>query len=162
MKQTDRDNSELNLGDKVKGYEYYLLGKDFYEKKQDEKAIEGLIKALKLGYNDADLFCILGHSLQLLGKNDQALPFLNESIKLFPYNCNTFFIRSFAKQGSKDFDGAIADLERAVEISEYDNDMNNGFHEGARTLGWESATHLYKSYLNQNKDMLSIMKEINR
>ena len=87
-----------------------------------------------------------------VGYDYDAIDDFDESILLSPNDCNKYFSRSLSKLALLHYQGAISDIEQAIEISKIDNEHNRIFNDQAYEQGYTNgAADFYRIYLQRAK-----------
>lgn len=130
------------------GYDAYEFGKDFLKYKQDEKALQCFDIAIENGFKD-EIYSLRGISLQSLDYHYNAIEDFDKAILSSPNDCNLYYLRASSKHAILDSSGAIADIEKAIELSKEDNELNRNYNKGAIEMGYKNgSTEIYENYLN--------------
>lgn len=102
-----------------------------------------------------ELFEYRGICLQALGYEYDAIEDFNKAIQFSPNNCNLFYMRALSKDVILDYEGAIEDIEKAIELSKQDTKMNRQYNESAINNGFsDGALGMYKTALFRAKSRL--------
>ncbi|NLT52778.1 MAG: hypothetical protein GXX85_17885 [Ignavibacteria bacterium] len=155
-KQIKDEEARENLSNKesfADGYDNYKLGFDFLTKGDDETALKYFDKAIKLGYDEADIFSFRGQCLNSLGFYFEALDDYNIAISKDTPKANLFYMRSFIRNSLCDYEGSVSDIKEAIRLSKFDNEENRYWNNYAKETGFESATAKYEMdfvWLNNN------------
>ena len=94
---------------------------------------------------------LIGTCQQALLKHTDAIKSFNQAILSDPKDCNLYFLRSNSLVALSDFKGHVKDIEKAIELSKEDNEINNSYHESAKEQGYENVTTLYTMQLIVSK-----------
>lgn len=118
----------------LEGRKAFEQGKKFYEHRQDKEALTCFDKALENGF-EYGVFELRAFCLQALGYDLDAIDDFTRAIAESPDDCNLYFARAMSKNGVDDFQGSVDDLEKAVELSKVDNDLNQSYRASAMEQG---------------------------
>ena len=124
------------------GFEFFQKGQECYFNRQPEEGLLYLDKAFESGFisnfpTEANsIYNIRGACLQKIGYDYEAINDFDNSIALSPNDCNKYFSRSISKGAILDFEGEIADLQKAIELSKIDNTLNKEYNDEARIKGY--------------------------
>lgn len=151
-------------------YNYFTKGKDKFTYENEYKdALFYFDKAVENEFDKhfkseaKDLFNMRAFCLQQLKYQYEAIENFEKAIKLDPNNCNLFYACSFSRAGILDYEGAIQDLEQAVEISKIYTDLNKEYNLAAKEQGYPSLTSMYELYLSNAKaDLKSDSNRLDR
>jgi len=119
----------------LEGYRSFEKGKEFYLKKQMREALDHFDLAIENGYEDDNVYGFRAGCLQELNYGYDAIEDLNKAISLSPNDCHNYFCRSLSKWAILDLEGEIADLEKAIELSKEDNELNRAYNDEAKRQG---------------------------
>ena len=107
-------------------------------------------KAIECGITDAyaeRAFCLQG-----LGFHYEAIIDFDEAIIHENYDANLYYGRGHSKTIVADFDGAISDLKKAVELSQIPNKQNAEYDDEMSKSGWSSVAQFYIFHLQMAID----------
>ena len=125
------------------GLAAFEKGMTYYEEKDFQSALACFDNAIKCGYED-NIYGFRADCLQDSGLCDQAIRDYDIAISKQPDDCNLYFMRSSSKSIAGDVDGAIADIEEAIQLSKIDNEQNAGYRSSAIHMGYPGGhTELY-------------------
>ncbi len=92
--------------------------------------------------------------LQGLKYHYDAIEDFDKAIQLSPKDCNNYFTRSVSKGAVLDYEGQVADLEKAIELSRIKNDLNKVYDEKVKKNGHNGITGFLKlMLLNAKMDL---------
>jgi|ERR1017187_3277121 tetratricopeptide (TPR) repeat protein len=134
-------NEEHQSVKKSQTFELYEKGKENFLDKEMYQALLNFDEAIENGFTvyfqnyNAELFDLRARCLQELKFDFDAIRDFDKSISLSGNDCNTFFARSLSKTSVLDYVGAILDLEKAIELSKIDNEINREYNAVAREQG---------------------------
>lgn len=134
-------NNEYQSVKKSQTFELYEKGKENFLNKEMHQALLNFDKAIENGFTEyfqnynAELFDLRGRCLQDLKFDFNAIDDFDKSISLSNTDYNTFFARSLSKTSVLDYEGAISDIEKAIELSKIDNEFNRENNALAREQG---------------------------
>jgi tetratricopeptide (TPR) repeat protein len=158
------DNQESTR--KRQSFDYFETGKESYFNKEMNEALLCFDKAFECGFieyyqNLAAIFYDFRAScLQGLMFHYDAINDYNKSISLLKNDCNTFFSRSISKMAVLDYEGAISDLEKAIELSKLADQQNKEYNNVAREQGFENgASDFYEIRLEMARTDLKFELE---
>ena len=128
--------------------EDYFLGKEllvkahiYLERNEYSEALPLLDKAIELGQKEG--YYNRGLCLQALEFNLDAIDDFTKAISIAPNDCNLYFCRGNSKITLKDYDSAIEDGEKALQLAERGLSENKKYDEAAIAQGSNSAGSLY-------------------
>ncbi len=128
---TKNDPKQLPVVIHRKANEYYGQNKYYL-------AIYAATKAIELGYQNFQLFWIRGQCHANLDDDEQALENFTAAIELDPDNGRLYLSRAFtfasSREGFYDFDKALLDAERALELGTTDKDPKFFYLDVARVF----------------------------
>jgi tetratricopeptide (TPR) repeat protein len=122
------------------GLLFFKKGQQSYLNRQTEEALLYLEKSFKSGFGERfpseenNLHDMLAFCLQELDYHYDAINHFDKSIALG--DCNKYFSRSISKGAVLDYEGEIADLEKAIELSKIHTVINREYNEEARKQGY--------------------------
>ncbi|MVN21839.1 hypothetical protein [Mucilaginibacter arboris] len=125
-------------------FDLFQKGKDCYLKRQTDDALLYFDKALEYNFIEnfptevTKLFGMRGCCLQELDYDYDAINNFDKSITLASNDCNKYFSRSVSKGAILDFEGEIADIEKAIELSKIDNLLNREYNDEAQKQGYKN------------------------
>jgi tetratricopeptide (TPR) repeat protein len=126
------------------GFDFFQKGRECYLNRQTEEALMNLDKAFENGFAEnfpteaTNLYDMRAGCLQELGYDYDAINDFDKSIALSPNDCNKYFSRSISKGAILDLEGAVADLEKAIELSKIDNELNREYNDEAQKQGYKN------------------------
>lgn len=136
---------------KWEGFDYFEKGGNCYYSRQTTEALLYLDKAFEFGFEEnfpsdaSTLYDLRAACLQELEFHYDAIADFDRSISLEPNDCNKFFSRSISKGAVLDFEGEIADLEKAIQLSKIDNALNREYNDEALKQGYKNgAAEMFK------------------
>jgi tetratricopeptide (TPR) repeat protein len=157
-KKPEPSAEETQQNKKRESFDFFQKGKEFYFSQRKEAALLHFDKAFESDFienfpTDAITFYDLRAScLQALGYDYDAIDDFDKSILLAPDDCNKYFSRSLSKLAILDYQGAISDIEQAIEVSKIDNEHNRMFNDQAHEQGYKNgAADFYWTYLQRAK-----------
>lgn len=124
------------------GFDFFKKGKECYFNRETEEGLLYLDKAFESDFianfptEATSIYDIRGACLQKIGYDYEAINDFDNSIALSPNDCNKYFSRSVSKGGILDFEGEIADLQKAIELSKIDNTLNREYNDEAQKNGY--------------------------
>ena len=153
----------------------YSAGYDAYEeakkllvltgaKRKDNEALLLLDKAIECGIEKA--YADRAFILQGLNFHYDAITDFYNAIQLAKDDANLYFGRGHSRDIVGDYDGAVSDLQKAIEFSKIDNETNRIYNTADFITdgSWESATVFYElqlvTLLQNQKYSEGSMKEI--
>ena len=138
---------ENELESRSNGYMSFEEGQHLYQEREWRNAVDCFDKAIANGY-ESGVYASRADCLHQLGLHESAIIDYGKAIAQEPEDCNLYFMRSNARKAQGDPDGAIQDLEKAVELSQIESELNKTYREGAKQMGWPGGhTELYLTYL---------------
>ncbi|HEB30946.1 MAG TPA: tetratricopeptide repeat protein [Spirochaetes bacterium] len=107
---------------------YFLLGMAYFDKGPlyYELAAEYLAKALEYGYNDNNIYEILGYSYYKLGVLKKAIDYLEKAKVMTPKDIVYLFL-AFAYKNSGMYESAIKELDHLVDTTSDDAVLEESF-----------------------------------
>ena len=99
------------------------LGARFYSKPDGKKAIAEAEKQLAADPNNVDRLIALGRAQVSVWRLRDAIDTFTRAIKLAPDNARLYRLRGHRYISSRQFDKAVADLERAAKLSDREFDI---------------------------------------
>ena len=161
------NNSESHT--KWEGYELFEMGKQCYINGQANEALNYFDLAVENGFEENfkfdtwKLYDMRAACLQELEYHYDAIKDFNKTISLSPGDCNKYFSRSISKGAILDFEGEIADLMRAIELSKENTEQNRVYNNAAKKMGHSSATGMYQfSLIRAEMELKSETREKER
>jgi tetratricopeptide (TPR) repeat protein len=142
------------------GYHAFIKGKQCYLNNQKSEALQYFDLAIENGFVEDNVYSLRGGCLQQQNYHYDAIDDFNKAIILSPKDCNIYFMRSVSKGAVLDFEGQVADLEKAINLSLEDNELNKVYHDEANKLGYEDGvTGMFEmKLLNANLDLETEIK----
>ena len=162
-------NSEKN---RIEGCNAFNEGYRLYENNFFEKALPFFDIAIKYEhdlkhtsmnfyerraagwYNLDDAYKYRAYCLQALEFHLDAIDDFSKTIELTPDDCNLYFSRSMSKMSMYDCEGQVSDLEKAIELSKINNELNQEYLLNAKEMGRDSHTLIYQMQLYAVKPRL--------
>ena len=126
------------------GFDFFQKGQDCYFNRQTNEALSYFEKAFEYGFAETfpseatKLYDLRAGCLQELNFHYDAINDFDKSIILSSNDCNKYFSRSTSKGAILDFEGAVADLEKAIELSKIDNELNREYNDEAQKQGYKN------------------------
>lgn len=148
----------------MRGYNAFKAGKKHFAEHRNQEAIECFDTAIECGFEDVTVFCLRGSCLQTLEWHLDAIDDFTMAISLEPQDCNLFFQRAMAKSSTGDQQGFLTDIEDAIRLSKAETTLNRNYNLGAKDMGHESTTAMYKAQaalLSDSPDFI-IKKSVER
>jgi tetratricopeptide (TPR) repeat protein len=96
---------------------YLNRGVSYYEKREFERAIQDLNKAINLNSGIPMAFNVRGTAYFLTGRHGHAIQDFDKAIKLQPDNANTYRNRGVVYRKTGKLERAIADFDKAISLS---------------------------------------------
>ncbi len=121
-----------------------------------KEALRHFDQAIANGYDTSEVFSLRGSCLNDLGFYFDALEDYNKAIQKQPNQgiANNYFMRSIIKDSLFDFEGSVADLKEAIQLSKLDNDDNRFWNNHAKSIGFDSQTAFYEWSLPREEMIL--------
>lgn len=145
-------------GKRSQSLDYFDRAKESYFNKEKSEALLYFDKALELGFVDyfqnhaATFYALRASCLQEFEFHFEAINNFGKSIFFSQNDSNAFFSRSISKTAVLDYQGAISDLEKAIELSKTDDEQNKEYNNVAREQGCENgASDFYGARLLRAK-----------
>lgn len=135
------------------GFDFFQKGQDCYFNRKTNEALSYFDKAFEYGFAESfpsdapKLYDLRAGCLQELDFHYDAISDFDKSISLSSNDCNKFFSRSVSKDAVLDFVGEIADLERAIELSKKNNELNREYNDEAQKQGYKNVAAMYQPRL---------------
>jgi tetratricopeptide (TPR) repeat protein len=174
----------------LEGIKAWLQGKKFYSEafaergskiesaQRYEQALECIDRALHLGFENAEVHQTRGICLRSLEYDYDAIEAFNDAILMNGDDCNSFYFRSISKSMVLDYEGALADIKSAIQLSKRRTVRNDIYNSNARKSGHRNGViEMYESYLGfirigleqeereraiTNPEMLAVFRERKR
>jgi tetratricopeptide (TPR) repeat protein len=106
----------------------YQEGKEAFDKKDWDKAIERFTDALKLDPKHADSYFYRGRANQNKNYAEKAIQDFTEALRLDPNRADCHYYRALVLQGAKEWDRALEDLTEAIKLHPTtDAHINRGY-----------------------------------
>ena len=147
-----------NFEEKKQIFDFFQKGKDSYLNNDLNDALLYFDKAFELKFTEyclkeeANIYDLRGACLERLEFHYDAISDFNKSISLSPNDCDKYFCRSRSKLAILDYEGAVLDIEKAIEVSQVDNEHNKIFNEQAYEQGYKNgAAEFYQLRLQMVK-----------
>lgn len=119
-------------------YINYAAGEQKFFNEDWKNALYYFDRSIENGHYKDDIFEFRGTCLQALGYDFDAIKDFDKAIYFFPTNCNLYYFRSISKQTILDYEGAISDIKKAIELSKLDNNLNKIYNENAINNGFKN------------------------
>jgi len=88
---------------------------------------------------------------------NNAMIYFNKAISQEPDDSNLWYLRSQVKLSITDFEGAIEDIETAIQLSKVDTKLNKEYFQGSQKIGWpDGHISMYQAFLQSIKSELRI------
>ena len=100
--------------------EWVEQGAKFFEKEQDEEALECFNRALEIDPENGDAWCFKGMTLYFLEKDSQAITCLEKAIKINPENGNAWYYKGWCLYMLEQDEEAIECFNKAISINSND------------------------------------------
>lgn len=133
-----------------------------HTERQTQKTIAALELfdiAIEKGCDDMRAFRFRAICLRDLNYDLEAIEDLDKCIKMEPHMGSLYYDRAVTKQWIYDFEGSVADYEKAIELSKIANDDTRYWNEYAVKTGFDSATHKYELDLGFMKRDIDFSKD---
>lgn len=129
-----------------------------YIEKQKKEALKLFDKAIKNGYDSAEVYSLRGRCLNHLGFYFDAIEDFTKAINIKPKHgiASNYHMRSIIKDTVFDYEGSLADIEEAIRLSKLDNDDNEYWNDYAKKTGFKTATQFYE----WQRDMVKLRLDI--
>ncbi len=154
-----QETSEAAMQDHAKmlaGCDAFVKGEAYYLEKQNQKALACFDEAIECGFND-EAYGLRAQCLQGLDFDIEAIEDFTRAISLKPEDCNLYFLRSNSRDATGDNDGAVQDLQKAIQLSEVDNKLNRAYSIAAKSIGYRNGhTSMYLMSL----DMVQLTPQV--
>ena len=99
---------------------HYNRGNAYYDRGQYDRAVADYDEAIRLNFDEADVYANRGDAHRRTGRYDRAIQDLDRAIRLNPNDPNTFVNRGLAYEGKGQHDQAIEDYDRAIRLEPND------------------------------------------
>lgn len=113
--------------DSTNKWAWYKMGKTYRQTGSVVNALKAAKKAEQFGLKDQGLFTLLGECYFLLKKYDKALLYLNNSLKMNPYEPEGYYYKGLVYRETGDTAKAISSFQTAIE-------QEPGFFDAYNTL----------------------------
>ena len=124
-----------------------------YDKNKFEEALPKLDYVLEYEYFDEA--CVMrAFALQSCNYHIEAITDFSKIIGLEPNNASYYSSRASSKSSLCDYEGAIIDARRAIELSHLTSSANQHSNEKAKALGYSSASQFYQQQLERNEQFV--------
>ena len=127
------------------GNEILAKAHRYLEKNEFSEALPLLDKAIELGQSEG--YYDRGLCLQALGFNLDSIDDFTKAIAMTPNDCNLYFCRGNSKINLNQYDSAIEDGEKALELAEAGLEENKRYDIAAIAQGSSSASSLYSNMI---------------
>ncbi|MCK4462470.1 MAG: hypothetical protein KAW46_11740 [candidate division Zixibacteria bacterium] len=141
------------------GCAFLEKGRAQYVEKRFEDALANLDRAIECGIGD-EAYAMRADCLQALDYHLEAIEDYDRAILQEPEDCNLRFLRSCSKNAICDDEGALIDLQEAIELSKIDNELNRSYAAVARESGYQGHTALYEMDLIKAKSDKNMDEEL--
>ena len=98
--------------------EYYDIGLEFFQKRENMDAISNLNMAIKINPNYAEAYSLRGTVKSVLGDGYGAISDYSKAIKLGKLDCYSY--RGSIKNKLGDLNGALLDYDKAIDFDQND------------------------------------------
>jgi tetratricopeptide (TPR) repeat protein len=145
-------NSNIIINDLPEGYKSFEKGKELFFNGGGgtNNCIHYFDEAIQNGFTGktGEVYDLRAACLQELGFHYDAIDDFDKAVVVSPKDCNRYFCRSVSKAAIDDYSGQIIDLEKAIELSLEDNELNRGYNYAAEVMGNKNGvTGTYKMAL---------------
>ncbi|ALJ04812.1 hypothetical protein APS56_06615 [Pseudalgibacter alginicilyticus] len=165
LKKTKTENGYQEKSDEEwDAYIAFSRGEKYFFNSNWKEALYQFDTAVEKNYKHNNLFEYRGLCLQSLGYEFEAIEDFNKAILNSPNNCHLYFTRSLSKDVILDYVGEIEDIEKAIELSKIDSEINRKYNEDAIRNGYKNGViDLYQIALLGAKSRLEFdIKEIDK
>lgn len=135
-----QEEGEEPVEEGLSGEEYYNQAYTFFEEGDFPATIDFSYQAIGAGYENSEVYNLIGRAYRALGEYDQALDPLTTSIEMDPDYFWAYFNRGMVRKELGDLFGAIEDFTTATELNP-DN--------------WAAFYYLGESYYKTNDEGLT-------
>lgn len=118
------------------GEEFFLRGKEKQKQRDFVGALAFYLKALEVDSNNADWLSEAGVALFNLDRKEEALDYLNKSAEEEPDNSYRYSSRAYVKGALKDYEGAVLDYQKCIELDPEDSIAHNNLGLAHEQLGY--------------------------
>ena len=118
------------------GEEFFLRGKEKQKQRDFVGALAFYLKALEVDSNNADWLSEAGVALFNLDRKEEALDYLNKSAEEEPDNSYRYSSRAYVKGALKDYEGAVLDYQKCIELDPEDSIAHNNIGLAHEQLGY--------------------------
>lgn len=115
---------------------HYKKGDEALKNKKFEEALAFFTKAIEVEPNNAAIFGERAICYLNLGKVNMALFDMDTAVALQPDYGYRYAARAFVKSNIKDFEGAVKDYEKAIELDPEDDISRNNIGLAQEQLGY--------------------------
>ena len=133
--QSPGNASSEGNAQRLRDYDAFERGKEFFVRKQFQQALEQFDQAIESGLTDANAYGLRGSCLQMLGFHFDAIDDFTEALATETDDCNLYYSRSQSRGAIGDFRGEIADLHQAIRLAEVLSRQNDVWNEYAQEQG---------------------------
>ena len=149
------DEEKKQSKKKLEGLMAFEKGQEYFFNQQMNEALVLFDRAIECGfvenytYDAGKLYEYRGGCLDGLEFHYDAIDDYDKSILLDPYDCNKYLLRSVTKGWIMDYEGEIADLKKAIEVSKVDNELNRDYNDEAQMKGYKKISDMYQMRILQ-------------
>ena len=118
------------------GEKFFLEGKEKQKNRDFEGALELYLKALEVDSENADWLSETGVALFNLERIKEALVYLNNAADVEPDNSYRYSSRAYVKGALKDYEGAVLDYQKCIELDPDDSIAYNNLGLAQEQLGY--------------------------
>ncbi|MBF2709024.1 tetratricopeptide repeat protein [Flavobacterium soyangense] len=137
-KKTKNNTSNDNSDSEWDAFISFARGEKYFFNSEWNDALYHFDKAIEKDYKKDDIFELRGMCLQALGYDYDAIEDFNKAIIFSPNNCNLYYNRALSKEVILDYEGEIKDIEKAIELSKQDTQMNRQYNKEAIDSGFRN------------------------
>lgn len=127
-----------------KGYQALSKGIEYLDNDKYNEALPYLDEAINYGVGDAYLYRASCFSEFYFYPD--AVDDITMAINLEPLNPEFYNLRSGFRINTGDYEGALADHQKAMQIAELDNELNHEKEMAAKTMGYSSLKDKFVKY----------------
>ena len=103
--------------DSTNGKIYYQAAEIFRKDKRINASINFAIKATQYGYNEGDVYILLGENYLIFRKYQAAIDNLNEAMKMDRFNEKVYFLKGMVYKESQEYKEAQSSYQTAIELN---------------------------------------------